>query len=721
MDKPSVYAVESKLYWNGDLVEYFNLNRNYFSNVYWNGELVLRPLPIPSGSYIHYELDKETGFFTDTTGINYIVDKGQIGMPLNTGNFPGTMFSGNSLNLTNGYIDVPINGETSGINENIGNYWSANFGDGSGRIIDNNTTNFRLIVDEAGTTPDRPFISIESNNLDNKTYKLSFDIKVNSGNVYLKSISHYIQIDIEEELTTGHYEYIFDIDKPSDYFYFIMVFNSDKFYTFDSEFSNVAVEEVVSSSGSVMYYDFDVKQFVQETNLPISSRYRIENKEIGPVVVLWNNEFSQNDLDVFNADPAKIIEWYKGDRDLESQISIVVEEDDKFFANTETSGKYLFDMDLEHLDSILENGNFESNDYWESIDGNLIIYDNKAFFTVPNDRTMATLMYNNTNINLHNKKYKIKIALKLNNVRRCEIRYSSYSDLKHYIFVDGVHEFIVEDIYNLDLRLDFIGDGTAEIDYILLEEITSPVIKIQGDFERTFHNKYGLQNIRIDRNTINLPKRLIDGNFIRFNGTKEYVNTGIAIDGITNNFSMMLGFSLPVRDMGRTQFIASAPGNPGLYLVHRTGTPLNVLTVGIGDKGFEITFDTSYAFHAIVMVWDVVNQTIQFAYDDTDLTNPIPFSFNGHTNHFIMGAYNETGSYSFNGYVGEGILSSNIIDNQTWLDFWNKIKNSSLFELPYLLDCDEYYFCEDDWKCPEMIELPCEDLLDCSDYISCFG
>jgi hypothetical protein len=229
-----------------------------------------------------------------------------------------------------------------------------------------------------------------------------------------------------------------------------------------------------------------------------------------------------------------------------------------------------------------------------------------------------------------------------------------------------------------------------------------------------------MNKLRFISNELGLPIRSIDNNLIYFDGNKGVVDTGVSIDGSENNFGIMLSFSLPLKDTGENQYIANGTGRRFIFMMHKTGDPLNVLHIGFGSQIFQLTLDATYNFHAMIVNWNKDTGEFQFSIDGLPLSNPIPGNFYSFTNFFYLGAFNQIGDYCFNGYLGGGVLSSNIITNNTWLEFWEINKDKKPIQEEIFADCNNYRFCDEPIKCGELTLLDCEEFLYCSDEITCF-
>jgi hypothetical protein len=230
----------------------------------------------------------------------------------------------------------------------------------------------------------------------------------------------------------------------------------------------------------------------------------------------------------------------------------------------------------------------------------------------------------------------------------------------------------------------------------------------------------GLNKLRFLQDVSGLPYRMMNDNVAIFSGNKDVIDTGISINGDENDFSIMMSFSLPKEDTGENQYIANGTGRRFVFMMHKTGEALNSLYIGFGSQIFQVTLDTSLSFHAMIVTWNKTNGVFKFAIDGNPLSQDYPGDFYSFTNYFYLGAYNNAGDYSFSGYIGGGIMSSNIIDEATWLDFWENNKNKIPYDGDFLIDCDNYRFCEEHVRCGIPNFLDCEEFLECTDEINCW-
>ena len=270
------------------------------------------------------------------------------------------------------------------------------------------------------------------------------------------------------------------------------------------------------------------------------------------------------------------------------------------------------------------------------------------------------------------------------------------------------------------IRKKILGDSlfpVTEATGTILHDIENATINIENDHRWYLSENTGLFPGRCLVNDKNIPYNLVDGNLLHFDG-KSYIDTAVSISG-NNDFSIMLAFKLPENNADQYLANATSASNNVLYIRHVENDPLNKLTVGLGTQAFTVTFDESLPNHALIVSWNSQNQTIRFAVDGGDLSAEIPFSFTDTTNPMVLGAFDTTGDKGFYGYLGEGIMSIDLIANDDWLAFWERVKDQQLSNIPTVIQCNEFYDCDQDWKCGDPNYLDCSETLLCTDEISC--
>jgi hypothetical protein len=451
--------------------------------------------------------------------------------------------------------------------------------------------------------------------------------------------------------------------------------------------------------------------------IPNNFKYHIENKAIGAILVLWQNTFTDNDMDLINNNPNILIEWYRGNN---HPLSVDVIENDKFYPNTENIGKFICDMDLEYNDNIIKNSEFITEDFWNIEDGNYGIINEVASIQVSQDKD-SCLFYYTEDIQAAGRIFLFEIEVKYTNASLILINNS-----ENRITEPGKYKFILQDNIELPINIKIYGSGSyTELDNIYLKEITSPYLEIQNEdilpsYIRNINEPMGLDKLRILGDTFGFSKRSVDSNLVYFPGNNSVIDTGVSIDGSLNSFGIMMSFSLPLVDTGENQYIANGTGRRFVFIMHRTGDPLNVLHIGFGSQIFQVTLDSSLNFHAMLVNWNKDTGEFSFAIDGSSLSPGISGDFYSFTNYFYLGGFDIQGKYTFNGYLGGGVMSSFIINETTWLDFWDNNKDKKLIKDEIILDCNTYRFCEEPFRCGEPSLIDCEEFLDCNDELVCW-
>jgi hypothetical protein len=237
-----------------------------------------------------------------------------------------------------------------------------------------------------------------------------------------------------------------------------------------------------------------------------------------------------------------------------------------------------------------------------------------------------------------------------------------------------------------------------EYNFLFLEGVNSPILES--------NSYYGLQRNRTIDVEGNVAFKPIDSKQVFFRGMNEYIDTPVSVNGLTSDFSMMMSFSLPFQDIGRDQYLVNGTGPDGneIFIKHITGNPLNILQIGFGKQMLQVTLNPSFNIHALCVVWDHNNQKIRFAKDGEDLSEEVDYVFDGQTNPVVIGAYDISGNKSFYGLIGEGIFSTEKIDNDDWIQYWDRVKNETPSFVPTEVECNEYYSCEEYWMCDSLLE-----------------
>ena len=199
-----------------------------------------------------------------------------------SGTYDGSMYSGVSLSLNSGYnVKIPLN-YTTGPEEITGSQWIVDFGDGVGTVENNTSNSITIDLDDAGTTPFRPWIDIEtSDNQGGKDFVLEFDV-VASGDLRISQIYNGEYLILNKKLYTGHHAiHIPKMDRDPTYNTFTMYLNdADDFNTFRAEFTNISIKEVTSTSGSVMWFNGVTKEFEQLSSITENTSKVNEDTEL---------------------------------------------------------------------------------------------------------------------------------------------------------------------------------------------------------------------------------------------------------------------------------------------------------------------------------------------------------------------------------------------------------------------------------------------------------
>jgi len=485
------------------------------------------------------------------------------------------------------------------------------------------------------------------------------------------------------------------------------------------------------SSGAIIFLNENSGKFEQISPLPNQDYYRFQGITIGSILVLWNNTFTQNDLDILNEKPIHLLNWFLG---LSNPFSIIKEDEDKFYPNSENR-------------AILQNIN--GNIWGEtSIFSHISAYSGSDL-TVTDEGNGVYLIegiasfytYSHFLFNLNNY-YDIPIPCKIEfdlelvsgNIEDAQIeQYFQGNNFGYDVKVTPItvtsgknviylparaeqsHIYVyLKSSAAFSIRLSNISIYASEVYDFLPLMGSAPTNLISNSY-------YGIQKLQATEIEGGIIFKQIDSNQIILRGLDEYIDTAVSVDGVNYDFSMMMAFSLPFKDIGKDQYLANATSSNGneLFIKHQTGNPLNILHVGLGRQMFQITFDPALEIHALIFVWDHVNQTIKFAKDGEDLSAEFSYVFDGQTNPVIIGAFDTDGKNGFYGLIGEGILSSDMITNENWLQFWDSVKDEKPTTMPSIIECDEVYSCQEYWLCQGEEELDCTDYIQCGDILIC--
>jgi len=480
--------------------------------------------------------------------------------------------------------------------------------------------------------------------------------------------------------------------------------------------------------GSIIYFDFEQKKFIQERIQ--NNTFRLENKTIASVLILWNRLFSYNDLNILSEDPIKIVRWAFGEENI---LSIDKKNEDVYYPITELRNSVLMPLDYNYSNENIFNS-LDSETSLEIIDNNDGSWNIKG--NGNGEETIQFLLNDIYNVPTP-LKISYKITLISGNLEafnflgydagtnfgdkiEFDIIISQKENFNTYLSVNKTQEnkiyFYVSNNSPFEIKISDIS-------------INPPSLSFQnwvyGDFkfDKINNSQFGPQNIRVQEDSFNLPMRLIDVNYSHYKNLNEFLETPVSINSVNNNLSVMMAFRLPEYDPGHDLYLVNAMNENGevFSIKYISGDLLNVLYVKLGNLSARVTFDQNLENHALIMIWNKTDQTLSMAKDGSDLSSPSSFIFNEITNPVVIGAKNINGENSYNSYIGEGILTTNIISNDKWLDFWNRIKDIELWVPPKYVNCDEKYYCEDTWDCdtdsPNYIN--CDEIYECGDFIFC--
>ena len=227
---------------------------------------------------------------------------------------------------------------------------------------------------------------------------------------------------------------------------------------------------------------------------------------------------------------------------------------------------------------------------------------------------------------------------------------------------------------------------------LLWDTVSDSTIEIQNYVEEcrtTYANiNYGATDIHYTKDTnghLNgkVPK---NNHQISFTGDSNYVATGVVIDGSTN-FSMMMAFT--EHELATTGVIATTGGEDGVdnKIALRYEDDGSV-TVIIGKTTLDATphLDPNLPIHAFVCVYDATTKEVLGGADGADLQSFGTVDFDGVTLNEVRIGTNYTKMQPYKGRVGEGVLAAVLIDNDTWLQFWDRVRYAGA--LIQVVPCD---------------------------------
>jgi len=488
------------------------------------------------------------------------------------------------------------------------------------------------------------------------------------------------------------------------------------------------LEFPTNPGGSIIYFDFQKKKFVQERTQ--NNTFKLENKIISSVVILWNRLFSYNDLNILSEDPIKIIRWALGEKGI---LSIDKKHEDIFYPVTELRNSVLmpiyYDYDNENIFNslesetsleIIDNGDGSWNIKGDGNGENTIQFLIDNIYNIP---TPLKILYEISVISGNLKSFDF-IGYEAGTGFGDRINFdnviSHKQGLNSYLGINKTSE------NNIYFYVSNDSPFEIKISNIIINPPSSNFQNwVYGGFKfnKINNSEFGPQNIRLQEDSFNLPTRLINVNYSLYKGLNEFLDTPVSINTIDNNLSVMMGFKLPEYDPGYDIYLVNAINENGevFSIKYISGDLLNTLYVKLGNLSSRITFDNNLENHALIMIWDKTNQTLSMAKDGMDLSSPASFIFNEITNPVIIGAKNNNGENSYNSYIGEGILTTDIITNEKWLEFWDRIKDIELWIPPKYVNCNEVYYCDDSWDCDPGIPnyINCDEVYECGEFIFC--
>jgi hypothetical protein len=220
-------------------------------------------------------------------------------------------------------------------------------------------------------------------------------------------------------------------------------------------------------------------------------------------------------------------------------------------------------------------------------------------------------------------------------------------------------------------------------------------LTIKGTYSWNTSINSGLQTMRLELNDARVPTSVISKNYIRFDGDGRYVNTNVKIDGSRADFTMMLAFTLPEVENNDWKHIAFTAGDNRLLLRHLPGTPLNQLTAQIGKFSQDITFDETLPVQAMFARFNHNTSELEVAINGQTPVNVGQIVFDGATGDVRFGSNgNSDNSQPHIGYIGKGVLYSNLLNDQEWFDFWTDISSN-----PPEDTIKDYMECGEDVEC----------------------
>jgi len=664
-------------------VQNFYVNNKKYKNVYIDGVRVLgdgEP-PIVTGDFIWYDMKS---FLTKEQGTRWVDDIGENLRDSASGRFDGALFSGKNITLTGTEsisIEVPYQIDGDIYQDKIsldGTGQEIDLGNGDWKIFntDPNSSDLKVVVADVITAyPDalgyiwESDITIVGNPY---VFRKYYDGPDNTGAyVYLPlgftEPKDGERMKIKVNSVKGDYAHLtFDNSEPND--------------ICDLEFRNNVVYPIIAT-GSVTYFDALDATFKQILDTPFVS---LREMTVGSLAVLdIGKSFSQEDLDAFTADPDLFIAWGLGQATIPS--GIIKDTNDKLFAVFEDAGDILIEIEaiVENIDLTLpadtiQNGWTDNGDgsyTFDLSDGSgYISWDFKTEMEIDKDYLVCMIIEGVADAQILSLPYDganyVNVAGKNGKVWAV----SRFDSKKGFIYASTsnipitIRDYCVKRIYGDTIQMLRLDDGSSLI-YL----------------ERNLRSNVGAQTIRYEMNEAGVPKELIDSNYVNFFGDSEYIDSMVVIDGSTNHFTMMQAFGNPEQETGFPQYVAATAGNPTVdnVLQLQYSADMTQCFALIGKSQFDITsaLDPNQTTHAMCAVFDNNTHELVGAVDGSNYQSFGIIDFDGPTPSSVYFGNSAQFNQPFSGKISEGILSANKESENSWLEFWNRVKDNIPIEI----------------------------------------
>jgi hypothetical protein len=524
------------------------------------------------------------------------------------------------------------------------------------------------------------------------------------------------------------------IDQGSTFQYFGDIY-SGRFTNLDQNILKVPINfDGTLVYSSIIYYDLNQKRFIQlkSDSLPLQNYYEFTNINISSVVVLWNRFFSDLEMDKLNNNPVTLVNWAWN---KENDLSYSRLPDDKVYFMSEMRNYAKDNIEIWDTNSIFDSVNASSG-------SNLIIVDNgDGSWNISGGgqapENGENFQWQITTNEYNPKPHEIIFDLEIisGDLESCKIisnfvgnDHTAAVKLKNPIkFEEGLNNIFLSSRSNeaqIYVYIDNIRPFEIKISNIKVLPLLSDYIFAEGNNSLNFINDslYGIPSIRSLEYKSGIYSDIINGNLVNFKGTNEYIATGMLINPTQTNISIMIAFTIP--NSGE-EFQDLVIGGSNITRENAFHLEANSITgqinVKFGNSYFDITpyLNPDFFIHGVCMTYNTATGEIYGAADGQDLQSfgNIIFSQQIDQNISIGSNYGEK---PYRGFIGEGILSTNIISNNEWLEFWERVKDQNPIKIPSIIDCDEYYSCESYWKCGEPNYLNCSEELPCDEEISCY-